>query len=226
MRSSDTAWPQCWRVSLGGVSLVEKVPAVLPAAEAVRVVQHRLGIDVVVERPVGVAGVGLARCEQPLHQRLEDRAASCSARDSGNLYRGTFDMRSVIFCSCRVCCCQRVCREISRLLPRFTVGSGLGCREIWNDLPAFHLSGPGTAVIPDMLTPRGSGTPWGGAVLDPSEAPSGAVTTGNRRAYAYLCGDPATLEKRECFVEGSVQVMKAVRDHRVDILPRCRHPRR
>ena len=52
------------------MSLAEQMPAPLPTAEAVGIVQHRFGVHVMVERAVRVSGVGLAILDQTLHQRV------------------------------------------------------------------------------------------------------------------------------------------------------------
>ena len=55
---------------LGRVRLVEEVVAAPPVAEPVRVVEVALGVDVVVDGPVRVAGEPLPRGLEPLQQRI------------------------------------------------------------------------------------------------------------------------------------------------------------
>ena len=64
---ADGVAPVLARV-FGGIGLVEEVPAVLPEAESVGIVERVLRVDVVVDGPVGVALVAIAIGEQPLHQ--------------------------------------------------------------------------------------------------------------------------------------------------------------
>ena len=64
------AWPQCWAGVLRRICLIEKMPAPLPKAESIGIVQHRLRIDVVINRPMPVPRMPLPRLMQALHQRV------------------------------------------------------------------------------------------------------------------------------------------------------------
>ena len=52
------------------IPLIEKVPASLPETKPVRIVQRVLRIDIMVNRPVRIAGHLLPRRGKPLHQRI------------------------------------------------------------------------------------------------------------------------------------------------------------